>query len=260
MKIAAYQFHVTGNIENNYLKIKEGIEKASEAGARLLLFPECAVTGYPPHCIKSASEVDFDLAEQVCHRIQLMSEKYQMYIVAGTITKERAQYYNSAILFCPDGKQMEYCKRALWGWDKDNFTPGQSIGTAKIDSIKIGIRICFEIRFPEYFRELYREHTDLILALFYDDSAKEDLERYRLIKGHIQTRAVENVCYILSCNTCSPFQTAPTGLFSRSGKALAEMERGKEGLLAFDLTDSPLNFGETGRKEISDSFMKSDAF
>ena len=75
MIIAAYQFRVTGKIEDNYLRIKEGVEKAYESGARLLLFPECAVTGYPPHCIKSASEVDFDLAEQVCHRIQAMSVK-----------------------------------------------------------------------------------------------------------------------------------------------------------------------------------------
>ena len=75
-----------------------------------------------------------------------------------------------------------------------------------------------------------------------------------MIRGHIQTRAVENVCPILTCNSCSPFQTAPTVLFDRSGRALAEMENGKEGLLFGELEPGPLSFGEQGRKEISDSF------
>lgn len=256
MRVGAYQFKVTGNIESNFFRIKEGIEKASEAGVRLLIFPECAVTGYPPHCIKSVLDVDDDRVKQVHQQLQMLSEKRRIYIVAGTILHEDTRYYNSALLFYPDGKRTLYSKRALWGWDKENFSEGQSAGTAAVDSLKTGIRICFEVRFPEYFRELYKERTDINLILFYDESDRDDPERYRMIKGHIQTRAVENVCYTLSCNTCSPFQTAPTALFDRSGRVLAEMERGKEGLLVYDLEKKPLNFGELGRKEISDSFVR----
>lgn len=50
-------------------------------------------------------------------------------------------------------KTSHYDKRALWGWDKDNFTPGEGGGIIEYGDIKIGIRICFEVRFPEYFRE-----------------------------------------------------------------------------------------------------------
>jgi len=255
MRIGAYQFAVTGSIENNYTHIKAGIEKAFQSGVRLLLFPECAVTGYPPHCIPSSADVDFDQVLRVHHQIQALSEQYQMYIIAGTILKESGKYDNSAVVFCPDGKREVYSKRALWGWDRENFSQGHQAGVFHADSFTVGIRICFEVRFPEYFRELYRQQTDLNLVLFYDRTDQENLERYRLIQGHIQTRAVENVCYTLSCNTCSPFQTAPTAIFDRSGKTLAVQERGQEGLLVFDLEKSPLNFGELGRKEISDALM-----
>ncbi len=122
-----------------------------------------------------------------------------------------------------------------------------------MDSLKVGIRICFEVRFPEYFRELYLQETDLNLILFHDASDKDDQDRLSMIKGHIQTRAVENVCHTLTCNTCSAFQTAPTILFNRSGKVLAEVESGKEGLLVYDLEKEPLTFGEKGRKEVSDA-------
>ena len=53
-------FDVTANIENNYSYIKKGILEACKYGVRLLVFPECAVTGYPPHCIEHSSDVDFE--------------------------------------------------------------------------------------------------------------------------------------------------------------------------------------------------------
>ena len=256
MRIGAYQFKVTGSIEDNLIHIQEGVEKASGAGVRLLVFPECAVTGYPPHCIRSAHDVQDDAVRSAHRRLQALSQKHLMHLAVGTITEDGGKRYNSAVLFRPDGEGMVYAKRALWGWDRENFAQGQNIGVTEADSFKIGIRICFEVRFPEYFRELYREKTDLNLILFYDVSEREDPDRLRLIKGHLQTRAVENVCYTLSCNTCAPFQTAPTALFDRSGKILAELEGGKEGLLVYDLEKTPLTFGEAGRKEISDSIVK----
>ena len=254
MRIGAYQYSVTGDLLENYASIKRGIEEAEKMGVRLLVFPECAVTGYPPYCIKSSSDIDFDAADHILEMIQKLSEKHQIYLVVGTIIQDGSSYYNSAVVFQPDGQRRIYSKRALWGWDRENFSEGHDLGVVEIDSLKVGIRICFEVRFPEYFRELYQQKTDLNLILFYDISDTANADRFSMIRGHIQTRAVENVCPILTCNSCSPFQTAPTVLFDRSGRALAELENGKEGLLFGELEPGPLSFGEQGRKEISDSF------
>lgn len=71
-------------------------------------------------------------------------------------------------MFHPDKQKLIYHKRALWGWDKDNFSIGDRDGVFEINGLKVGIRICFEVRFPEFFRELYREQTDLNIILFYD--------------------------------------------------------------------------------------------
>ena len=257
MRIGAYQFDVTANIENNYIHIKKGILEAGKSGVRLIVFPECAVTGYPPLCIEHSSDVDFKKVSQIHEKLQTLAEESHMYIVTGTIVKDDSHYYNSAFVFSPDGKREKYSKRALWGWDKENFTEGQDDGVIEIDSLRVGIRICFEVRFPEYFRELYKQHTDLNLILFYDVSDNDEVDRFNMIKGHIQTRAVENVCPILTCNTCTVFQTAPTGLFDRSGKILVEVPSGKEGLIFFDLNQKDLDFGERGSKIISDSLIRS---
>lgn len=72
------------------------------------------------------------------------------------------------------------------------------------------------------------EQTDLNVILFYDVSDFADAARYDLIKAHIQTRAVENVTPALSVNTTRPYQTAPTGLYSASGRTLKELKKGEE--------------------------------
>ena len=255
MRVGAYQFRVTGDTGVNFSRIKEGIEKAARAGVRLLVFPECAVTGYPPRCIPSPSAVDFDEVDRIHGELAALAEKHRMYLAVGTILRDESRFFNSVVVFRPDGKRETYSKRALWGWDRDIFTEGHDPGVFEADSLRIGIRICYEVRFPEYFRELYRQKTDLNIILFYDAAGREYPDRLDLIRGHIRTRAVENVCPVLTCNTCSGFQTAPTVYYDRSGKLLAEAEPGKEELVFCDFEQQPLGFGEQGRKEISDALV-----
>ena len=79
----------------------------------------------------------------------------------------------------------------------------------------------------------------------------DDAQRYDLIKSHIRTRAVENVVYTLSVDAISPYQTAPTAIYDRSGYGLVELKRNEEKMLVYDLENLPQDFGERGRSEIS---------
>ncbi len=255
MIIGAYQFAVSGNIEDNMNVIELAVESAACKGVRLLVFPECALTGYPPHDIPDSSAIDPVVLSKAVERLQLLANACDMILIVGSITPDRDKYHNSALVIQPGKEIIAYHKRALWGWDRDNFVPGERAGIVEIDGLKIGIRICFEVRFPEYFRELYREKTDLNVILFYDVSDWDDVGRYDLIRGHIRTRAVENVTHTLTVDTIRPYQTAPTALYDRSGGTLVELERNREGLLLYEFHLAPLDFGEQGRKELSDQLI-----
>ena len=273
MKLGAYQFAVSGNIRENLNTIKKAISLAAAQKIELLAFPECALTGYPPHDIPDSRAVDFEEVDAALEEIQALAAGNGICTVIGSITEgePNGKPHNSAVIFLPDGKREIYHKRALWGWDRDNFSgekldskkvapdnfsPGDGGGVFQLGNVKIGVRICFEVRFPEYFRELYAQNTDLNIILFYDVADNDNVDRYDLIRSHIRTRAVENVCPILTVDTIRPYQTAPTALYDRSGGVLAELERNKEGLLVYDWEKTELTFGEQGRKEISDSFFK----
>ena len=250
MRLGAYQFAVNGSINENLAKIRDAVCHSAESGVRLLVFPECALTGYPPRNIPASENIDFWLLDDAHNELQTLADRFGMYLIVGTMTKAENSIFNTALCFCPGRQAIAYHKRALWGWDRDNFVPGNEPGILEIDGLKIGVRICFEVRFPEYFRELYRQKTDLNVILFYDVANRDDESRYDLIRGHIRTRAVENVCPILTADATHPFQTAPTMLTDASGNVLAEMERGREGLMIFDCEPAQPNFGERGRTEI----------
>ena len=255
MKIGAYQFPVTGNIMENMSCILAAVDQAVQEGVELLVFPECAVTGYPPLEIPSPSSVDEALAEKAHRQLRDAAVRHHIFLLAGTILRRDALFYNAALFFAPDGSVTEYDKRALWGWDRENFEPGSLDGIVQAGSLKLGIRICFEVRFPEYFRELYRAKTDLDIILFHDVSDHADPERYDLIRGHIRTRAVENACPVLTVNTAGPFQSAPTLLSDASGRVLSETEPGKKALMVYSFEKKEPGFGELGRRTVSDSLV-----
>ncbi|MEG0295498.1 MAG: carbon-nitrogen hydrolase family protein [Clostridium sp.] len=257
MRIGAYQFSVRGNVSENMKTIKKAIVVAANKDVRLLVFPECSLTGYPPINIEACRNIDFNHVEECLCELQQLSIEYDMYVIIGSVTLNDGKYYNSAVVFSPDANKIEpYHKRALWGWDRENFNMGNNMGIFKIDEFKIGVRICFEIRFPEYFRELYKVNTDLNIVMFYDISKNDDIERYELIKSHLKTRAVENVTTIVSVNAIKPYQTAPTAVFDGSGKVFCELLRNKEDLLIYEFESSVLSFSEDGRKSISDKIIK----
>lgn len=251
MRLAAYQFAVSGDVQHNMRIMEKAAELAAEQKAELLVFPECAISGYPPRDTDKAEDTDRAAIENALKEMQGLSDRLGLGIIAGTVFWD-IRYYNRAYVFIPGQSASWYGKRALYGWDEDNFAPGTEKGIFKIGGYTVGVRICFELRFPEYFRELYREHTDLDIVLFYDVADSDDTERYDLIRSHLLTRAVENVTPFLSANATAPFQTAPTCFINASGKVLAECERNTEGMIIYDHEKTEPGFGEKGRIRYSD--------
>ena len=94
------------------------------------------------------------------------------------------------------------------------------------------------------------------MILFYDVADCDNLERFDLIKSHIRTRAVENVCHTLTVNTMKPYQTAPTGIYDKSGRGLGELERNRAELFVYDLVVEEPDYGERGRIGISNRLLE----
>lgn len=247
MRMAVYPFASTGCVADNLAKIRSAMALAAERGVRLLAFHECALCGYPP------TETAFDAVEHEAIRraleeIGALAEQHCLNTAVGTIRREGERCFNSMVIFGADGRMCGcYDKQALWGWDEENFARGTQPGVFEVDGLRVGFRLCFDVRFPELFRQLYREKADVCVVSFSDAQPAPTPERYEIIRAHLLTRAMENVMPVLSVNTLSGCPTAPTAVFDRNGRVVEELAPGEERLLVYELEKSPFTFGEQGR-------------
>jgi len=256
MRIGVYQFPGSCDVEKNCKAILKAAQQASKQGVRLLVFQECAVCGYPPDETPDIEAIDYTLLDRAMDRIAQAAGQYGMYLAVGTIRKEGEARYNSIRMIGPDGNVIgHYDKRALWGWDANNYKRGENQGIFIIDGIRVGFRICYDIRFPEYFRELFAAQAPLCFVSFCDVSAEDIPERYEMIKSHLITRAVENVMTVVSVNSISRYQTAPTAVFDPNGRVKAEAPRNEECLLVYDWHPPEITFGMRGRIENSNRLI-----
>ena len=252
LKIGAFQFAACESIEHNLQAIQLGIERAEAESIRLLLTQECALCGYPPLEVPSIAAIDKTGLLEAYWEISKLAKKHKMYIALGMVTFTTAGPYNSVQMISPDGDDLKpYHKRALWGWDRENFQPGNETGIYNIDGIRVGVRICFEIRFPEYFRELFAEQVNLAIVPFADIGREEQKARRNTIQSHLVSRAAENVMYLMSANSVSQQQWAPTCVIDPDGNVVGLAPSDEEYLLTAEIEITEPGPGRQGRLEMS---------
>ena len=99
--VAAAQLMTRPSIAENVLRIIVAIEKASMQGAKLVVFPECAVTGYTVSAMKNFREEDMD---EAWGPIMEACEKHKIAAVVGTPLLARNKRFNSAIVIDETGQ------------------------------------------------------------------------------------------------------------------------------------------------------------
>jgi predicted amidohydrolase len=144
----------------------------------------------------------------------------------------------------------------LWGWDKDHFQPGNEPGIYVVDGFTIGTCICYEVRFPEFFRELFINQVDLALISFADVGKPEQSSKFKVIQSHIVSRAAENVFYVLTANSISQHQLASTGLVDPDGNIIDTAPLKEEFLLTAEIEITRPDFGRQGRISNSKALLK----
>ena len=97
MRIGAYQFAISGDVNENYKEIEKAIYLAKHKDVQLLIFPECSLTGYPPRDISNSSCVNFNLVQSMCDRLQSVADQNDISFIVGTIFKEK-EIYNRAFI------------------------------------------------------------------------------------------------------------------------------------------------------------------
>ncbi len=182
--------------DRNRVAILTGIEKAANAGAKLVVFPECAVSGYvfesAADAMPAAETVPGESTEAVVEACGV----HNIHAIVGLIEREGETLYNSAFVAGPEGLVANYRKCHLPVLGIDRYVgQGEDLPIIELPFAKIGILICYDVRFPEAARSLALRGADVIVVPTNwpegAESAPEFLTR---------ARAWENRVYIAACN------------------------------------------------------------
>ncbi len=205
MRLTIVQMDTGSDYDENIKKIDKFVKIAAESGSDFVVFPE-TMEYIGPDIYKNAIEITGSFTE----KISSLASRYNIYIYCGSVTEKRicgkTHLYNTSIIFNRNGKLFaEYSKMHMFDVkvkggpsfrESDVITPGSEIVLADTEYGRIGMSICYDIRFPEQFRIMEEMGAEIIFvpANFNDVTGKMHW------KTLIQARAIENECFIAACD------------------------------------------------------------
>ncbi|MCA9269768.1 MAG: carbon-nitrogen hydrolase family protein, partial [Planctomycetales bacterium] len=198
MRVAAVQIDITlRQVETNLAKIEDRLAEAAALGARLVVFPECAVTGY---CYESHDEAwpYGDAAPgYVTGRLIDACRAADAFAVVGMLERRDGKLYNACALAGPTGLVGMYRKAHLPGLGVDKWVaPGESRWPVyEAAGAKVGLHICYDSAFPESARSMALDGAD-VLALPTNFPPGAEC----LCQNVLAARAMENGVYLVSAN------------------------------------------------------------
>jgi predicted amidohydrolase len=154
-----------GNVEANRRKVTERIREAAGRGARMVIFPECALTGYCFESLEEAAPFAESVEGPSANQIAKACHEAGGYAVVGFIENDGPAFYNSAMVVGPNGLVGSYRKVHLPFLGIDRFlTPGdRPFAILDLPLGKIGVNICYDASFPEAARTLKLLGAELII-------------------------------------------------------------------------------------------------
>ncbi|WP_340099264.1 nitrilase-related carbon-nitrogen hydrolase [Salinibaculum salinum] len=202
----------------NVKRARAAIERAAADGADLVVLPELFTVGYFAFdsYARSAEPLDGETlttiaetaaAENVAVLAGSFVEDLAASAAAGFETPADDGLANTAVFLDRAGdRRAVYRKHHLFGYDsaeQELLTPGESVGTVEFEGFTIGTTTCYDLRFPE----LYRQLVDAGVTLTLVPSAwpYPRIEHWKLLP---KARAVENLMYVAAANGVGEFDDA----------------------------------------------------
>ncbi len=196
LNVSVVQFRSGRDLAENVRRHCDYIRQCANGGARVVVFPECSITGYFDDTIESATASELGKAEAA---IASAARETGVYVIVGSPTKTGPITYNSALVITPRGKIIErYHKVQLAGekW----ATPGDHMSVFPIDGTLCSIIICHDERYPELVRLPVLAGARVVFYISSESGIKEE-SKIAPYRAQIMARAVENGVYIAHANT-----------------------------------------------------------
>jgi predicted amidohydrolase len=211
------------------------LDAAAAEGAELLVLPECALPGYMFESAEEAMPYAEEIPGPSTETLERESRRLGMHVVCGLLERDGDALRNSAVLVGPDGLVGTYRKSHLPFLGVDRFVvPGDELNVYDTPLGRIGVEICYDLRFPEVTRTLALKGADIVAhPTNFPMAARLQTELITV------ARAAENRIYLLTANRVGKERWGEfcgwSQIVDPFGKRLAEAGETEEALLVADV-------------------------
>ena len=218
MRIALAQILSGSDPAANLLLVREYTGRAADAGAQLVVFPEATMCRFGVPLAPIAEPIDGPWANGV-RRIATDSG---ITVIAGMFTPAGDGRVTNTLIAAgpgtPNRPDTHYDKIHLY--DAFGFTesrtvaPGREPVVVTVDGVRVGLSICYDIRFPALYTELACRGAQLIVVCASWGSGPGKLEQWTLLA---RARALDSTSYVAAAGQADPGDSltgsgAPTGV------------------------------------------------
>jgi predicted amidohydrolase len=208
MRVAIVQLNTQDDLATSLSRVRHWAAEASAAGAQLVAFPEnFAFMGEEAARRDLAERLDGTFPGPIFGALAESASKHGMWILGGGMPEKSddvARPYNTAVLVDPRGGiAAKYRKVHLFDVTTPDGTsyresaataPGVDAVTAEVLGVRIGLSVCYDVRFPELYRRLVDQGARVLVvpASFTVPTGKDHWHPL------LRARAIENQAYVLA--------------------------------------------------------------
>lgn len=208
MKIAAVQMVSTPDLARNLAAADALLARAAAAGAELAALPEYfCLMGRRDSDKLALAEAPGDTGNGPIQRfLSAAAQRHGLWLVGGTLpvaTGQPDRIYNRCCVYSPSGLEAaHYDKIHLFAFDNGAerydegrvLLPGSAPVAVQAGALRVGLSICYDLRFPELYRALMQPPCDVLCvpSAFTHTTGQAHWELL------LRARAVENQCYVLA--------------------------------------------------------------
>lgn len=190
----------------NFMKAQDAVRNAAGQGADILLLPELWSSGFDLAQTQKYAE---PIGSGWFDKMRELALENQIAVGGSLIEEDQGSFYNTFVLYQGDGRLLgSYRKIHLFQMLEEDvhFQGGNQITVIDSPWGRIGMAICYDLRFPEIFRKCAVQGAELILLVAEWPSRR--IEHWNIL---LRARAIENQCFIAAVNKSGESQGAKLG-------------------------------------------------